>query len=164
MLGDAPALERLIESYYDAIYAFCCRRVGDAELGADLCQNTFVKMVKSLPSYREQGRFKSWLFTIAANLCRDAFRTKKIAAPLDDNLPDTRLHFEEGLENAELLKSALAQLPSAQQEVVLLRYYHGFSTADIARVLRVPLPTAKTRLHRAIKKLKEILGGVDLER
>lgn len=158
MLGDAPALEALIGMYYDAVHAFCCRRVGDTTLGADLCQDAFLKMVEHLPRYREQGRFKSWLFTIAANLCRDAFRARKPTAELDENQVAGGQHFEESTENAELLKTALSKLPDAQQEAVVLRYYHGFSTAEMARILRVPPPTVKTRLHRGLKKMREILG------
>ncbi len=158
MLGDAPALEALIAAYYEAIYAFCCRRVGNPALGADLCQDTFVKMVEHLPAYQDKGRFKSWLFTIAANCCRDAFRKKRIQVPLEDSLPDSRAPFEEKAENALLLQKALALLPEKQREAVVLRYYHGFTPAEIARVQRVPPATAKTRLHRGLKKMQQILG------
>ncbi len=158
MLGNAPALEALIALYYDSIRAFCIRRVGCPALGADLCQDTFLKMVEHLPAYKENGRFKSWLFTIAANCCRDAFRKKKILVPLEDSLPDGRAPFEASADNALLLKNVLALLPENQREAVVLRYYHGFSPGEIARIQRVPPATAKTRLHRGLKKMQQLLG------
>lgn len=158
MLGHAAALETLVERYYSAIYAFCCRRVGCPALGADLCQDAFMKMVEHLPAYREQGYFKSWLFTIAANCCRDALRKKRPAADLDETLADPAAPFEERAENALLIKKALGALPGTQREAVILRYYHGFTVQEIARVQRMPAATAKTRLYRGLKKLKQILG------
>lgn len=158
MLGDAPALEALIAGYYNGIHAFCCRQVGNAALGADLCQDTFLKMVQHLPAYVDKGRFKSWLFTIAANCCRDALRKSRPMAELDEAMPDRRAPFEGKSENAMLLKTALDALPNAQREAVILRYYHDFSAADIARVQKIPVATVKTRLHRSLKKLQTILG------
>lgn len=158
MLGHPPALEALIDQYYSGIYAFCCRRVGNAALGADLCQDTFVKMVEHLPAYKEKGRFKSWLFTIAANCCRDALRKSRPTAQLDDSMKDKTAPFEENTENAQLIQNALARLPENQREAVVLRYYHGFALADIARIQRVPAATAKTRLHRGLKRLQAIFG------
>ncbi len=158
MLGDEAALDELVNRYYNVIYAFCCRRMENTTLGADLCQDTFVKMVEHLPAYRERGRFKSWLFTIAANTCRDAFRKMRPVAELTDTLPDNAPATETLTENAQILKDALAALPQKQQEAVILRYYSGFTAKEVARIQRVPLATAKTRLSRGLKKLREVLG------
>ena len=158
MLGDAQALEQLIGRYYDRIFAFCCRRLGDSSVGADACQTTFLKLVQYLPRYREKGYFKSWLFMIASNCCNDLFRKKRDMVELSEEIKDSRAEFENKMENAELLKKALEQLPMEQKEVVILRYYHDFSTNDVARVQHVPPATVKTRLHRGLKKLKKVLG------
>lgn len=158
MLGDVPSLEKLIDRYYNAIHAFCCRRMGDSSIGADVCQDTFLKMVQNLPKYRERGYFKSWLFTIASNCCRDAFRKKRPTVELSEAIADDKRPFEHHSENAALIKDALDALPEIQKEVVILRYYHDFSTNDVAQVLRIPAATVKTRLHRGLKKLQKILG------
>jgi len=158
MLGDAPSLEKLIDRYYNAIHAFCCRRMGDASVGVDVCQETFLKMVQYLPGYRERGHFKSWLFTIASNCCHDAFRKRRPTVELNENMMDCSPPFERDTENAALMKDALDALPEEQREVVILRYYHDFSTKDVARIQRIPAATVKTRLHRGLKKLQKILG------
>lgn len=159
MLGDSTALTQLVELHYEHIYAFCCRRVGNTALGADLCQDTFVKMVENLPRYRESGRFQSWLFTIAANLCRDAFRKNRPQSTLEDWAPDAKAErFVQHTENSDLLQAALAKLPDAQREAIVLRYYHGFATRDIAAILHLPNATVKTRLFRGLKKMQSILG------
>lgn len=156
--GNASSLEQLIGRYYDTIHAFCCRRIGDSFTGADVCQETFFKMVQHLPYYKEQGYFKSWLFAIASNCCNDAFRKKRPAMELNTEVADKKQPFEQNVADAALIKEALNKLPADQKEVVILRYYHDFSTKDVARVQRVPAATVKTRLHRGIRKLKKILG------
>lgn len=161
MLGDAPAMEALISMYYDAVYAFCCRKAGDNTLGADICQETFIKLVRYLPQYRERGYFKSWLFTIASNCCKDAFRRQQPAEELTDALPDKAQGPEERTENAEMLKHALGELPEEQREAVILRYYHDFSLKEIAKVQGVPSATAKTRVHRGLKKLRALIPADD---
>ena len=158
MIGDARSLEILIEKYYGSIYAFCCRRVGDESIGAEICQESFLRMVQNLPKYNERGYFKSWLFAIASNCCIDALRKHKQTAELSDMIVDNTQDFESGISNSILIKSALSQLPDFQAEAVILRYYHDFSIKDIAKAQHIPLATAKTRLHRSLKKLQKILG------
>lgn len=156
ILGETSALEALIGEYYDAIYAYCCRRMGSSAQGADLCQETFLKVVESLPGYRDKGRFRSWLFTIANNCCRDAYRRLQRQNALV--LPEpTGERFEELSENGELLRSALNELPDAQREAVILRFYHDFTLREIARITGVLLPTAKARLQRGLARLKILL-------
>lgn len=159
MLGDARAMETLIRRYYSDIHAFCCRQCGNAATGADLCQETFLRLVQHLPAYREQGFFKSWLFKIAANVCKDAFRKKHPDLELNEELEKpAEPWFEEHMENAQLLKAAMGKLSDNRRTVILLRYYHDFSLKEIARITGTPVPTVKTRLHRGVRELRAILG------
>ncbi|MFV0352609.1 MAG: RNA polymerase sigma factor [Oscillospiraceae bacterium] len=160
VLGNADALQQIAEQHYDGIYAFCCRCTGSPQLGADLTQDTFLKMVQYLPAYKEKGVFKSWLFTIAANTCRDYFRKVKPQTPLEDYMPDTGPNsaFAAQTENGDALRQAINSLPDVQKEAIVLRYYHDFPLEEIAKITRVPLATVKTRLHRALKRMQAYIG------
>lgn len=159
--GDAAALDALIEHWYGPIHAFCCRRVQDTALGADLTQDTFLKLVAALPRYKNRGSFKSWLFTIAAHTCTDALRRVRPAADVDelaDFLPDSQAAaFPKKLEDGDRVKRALAFLPPAQQEAIILRYYHDCDIDEIARITHTLPPTVKTRLWRGLRKMQEFL-------
>ncbi len=165
MLGDKSCTQALIHSYYDIIYCYCYRLSGNKTVGADLCQDVFMKMTLKLPSYKNQGKFKSWLFKIAINTCRDEMRKRHYEDKLDDKLTEQNTNIVTQTENSMLIKKALDLLPIIQREVIILRFYHDFSLEDIARFQHIPVATVKTRLHRGLKKMKTILGeDVLLER
>ncbi|HIX13458.1 MAG TPA: RNA polymerase sigma factor [Candidatus Anaerofilum faecale] len=160
--GNADALDELIRRWYPGIHAFCCRRVQSDTLGADLTQDTFLKLVAALPRYRAKGSFKSWLFTIAANACTDAVRRSRPTADLDELaevLPDARAAgFAGQVEAGEAVRRALADLPDVQREALILRYYHDFEIEEIARITHTLAPTVKTRLWRGLRRMKLLLG------
>ena len=155
--GDRAALTALIERHYRPIRAFLYRRCGDYALAEDLTQETFLKMTDALIKYRERGMFKSWLFRIAANLCTNALRSRKVAVPFEPEMGG-QMQADTQFENAQALKQAFAQLPAAQSEAIILRYYHDFSLQEIATTQRMPLSTVKSRLRRGLAQMKLLLG------
>ena len=155
--GDKTALTALIQHHYRPVRAFLYRRSGDYALAEDLTQETFLKMTDALIQYKERGMFKAWLFRIAANLCANALRARKPTVPFEPDMgkhivPDTQF------ENAQALKTAFFQLPDAQSEAIILRYYHEFSLQEIAKIQRMPLSTVKSRLRRGLAQMKLLLG------
>ena len=71
--GEAGILERLIDRYYDDIYYFCRSKIGDSEAAYDCAQRLFLKLTRYISGYREQKKFKGYLFSIARNVCHDYF-------------------------------------------------------------------------------------------
>lgn len=156
--GDKAALEALIERYYDGIYAYCCRRTGNAEAGADLTQDVFLKLVQSMECYRFTGKFRNFLFTIAVNTCRDYLRTQKPAVEFDEawQAPETQepgAVLERQEQNA-VLRRRLDALPGVQREALILYYYHNFKLREVAAITGVPLATAKSRIRQGLSKLR----------
>lgn len=156
--GDKEALNEIIEMYYDEIYKFLYRRMGNKAAAEDVTQDTFIKFIKNLPYYKEKNKLKSFLFAIAINTSNDFFRRQKqeTSLPSIDNVgeeitEDETLQKEEAL----IVRQAVLSLPGVQRDVIILRFYHDLKIKEIASVQKVPVPTVKTRLRRALKALKE---------
>ena len=157
-IGDKEALNEIIEIYYDEIYKFLYRRMGNKAAAEDVTQDTFIKFIKNLPYYKEKNKLKSFLFTIAINTSNDFFRRHKQEASLPslDNAGDEITKDEtEQKEEALIVRQAVLSLPDVQRDVIILRFYHDLKIKEIASVQKVPIPTVKTRLRRALKALKE---------
>lgn len=157
-LGDKEALNEIVDVYYDEIYKFLYRRMGNQAAAEDVTQDTFIKFIKNLPYYKEKNKLKSFLFTIAINTSNDYFRRYKqeITFLTLDNIgeeitEDKTLQKEDAL----IVREAVLSLPDIQRDVIILRFYHDLKIKEIASIQKVPVPTVKTRLRRALKALKE---------
>jgi len=148
-------LDALVEAHYQEIYAYCYRHTSDRELAQDLTQATFLRFLQNLPRYREDGKLKNYLYTIASNLCKDWYKRKKPGF-LED-LPRELAAFDPDIETALAVRAALEMLPFEQRNVLLLQHYHGFTAPEIAQITAVPLPTVRYRLQRAVKTLRNLL-------
>lgn len=155
--------ERMYEQYADDVlrvsYFYLCDR-GKAE---DVCQDVFVRLLTNAPEI-EPGREKAWLLKVALNRCRDIWRAgwvKRVVlgSPLFELIPAPD-EIEATTDRAELTQ-AIAQLPAAFKEVILLHYYQGYGISEIAEMLTLPEGTISSRLSRGRKKLEEALKGGD---
>lgn len=154
-------LEALIEEHYQSIYAYCYRHVGQRELAQDLTQMTFLRLWQGRERYHHDNRLLNYLYTIAGNLCRDWFRSRKNLS-LEENLPQPATAEHPDLDTSLMVRKALASLPFEQRNTAILHYYHGFTAAEISRITKVPIPTVRYRLHRAVKQLQTLLKEDDL--
>jgi len=169
--GDLPAFNTLVIRHQDAVYSLALRMLGTREAAEDAAQEAFIRAYRRLDTYRG-GSFRSWLFSIVANLSRDELRRRarrpqvSLDAARDDperadlDPPDSEPLPEEQLEQGELratLEAALQQLPDDWREVVVLSDVHGLAYDEIARVTGLPLGTVKSRLSRARGRLRDVL-------
>ncbi|GIO44210.1 RNA polymerase sigma factor [Paenibacillus apis] len=165
--GDAEALNRLIERHYDFIKRYCYWKTGQAELAEDLTQDTFYRFCRSLSSYKDKGKCRAYLYTIARRLCADAFRERP-PEPIEQ-VPEAKLgsalsaEDEAGahLQSKELLE-VLQELPSELQEAIILRYSYGFRYREIAAITSVPLYKARIRVERGLAAMKKRMREEDL--
>jgi len=162
--GDERAYRELVERYQARVFSLALRMVRQRQDAEDLTQDTFVRMFRAAERYDPNRPFSSWLFTIAARLCIDHIRRRRIKAVsltrsepgseeehdidvVDPGLaPDevTTRH-EEERRTQELIDG----LPPHYRIVVMLRHQQDLSYEEIADVLNLPLGTVKARIHRA---------------
>lgn len=130
-------------------------------IAGDLTQDTFVKLIKGIESYKFTGKFINYLFTIAVNTCNDYFRkTNETYGELED-LEDqfTISPMENVLDQEEkiYIRKIIDALPAYQKEAIILYYYHDMKGKDIARITGEKLSTIKSRLKQGKDRLRKIL-------
>jgi len=166
--GDREAFEALVEKYQQPVLTFIFRTLPDAAEAEDLAQAVFVQVYKSANRYRPTGRFTTWLFTIARNLCLNEIRRRarhpaeSLDAPdeaRDEPRPvsDAGPGPVEALLRAELERKvgeAIRALPENQRTALLLCQQDDLSYDDIAAVLGCSLSATKSLIHRARETLK----------
>jgi RNA polymerase sigma-70 factor (ECF subfamily) len=167
--GDLAQLGVLFDRYHVALFDFLSRMTGDRAAAEDLVQDIFVRILKYRATYRDDGRFETWVFRIARNARADYFRTRVAAEPLAGEALDRpsaaagpARQFEEERERRRL-RCALMRLREDKRELIVLARYRGMRLDQIAALLDVDVGTVKVRLHRAVRELREIFLGLSDE-
>jgi RNA polymerase sigma-70 factor (ECF subfamily) len=171
--GDATGWEELVRLHTRRVYALCYRFTGREAEAQDLTQEVFLRIFRTLGSYRSaEGSFITWLTRLSRNLLIDHYRrTKQDRAtdPIEDQLP--MLEQKEysgqasvqpdrvlaGREASELLQAALGKLSPELRETVVLRDLQELEYREIADVLKIPEGTVKSRLNRGRAELGRLL-------
>jgi RNA polymerase sigma-70 factor (ECF subfamily) len=179
---DPDAFECIIDAYGKRLLGYLYRLTGSRDDAEDLLQELFLRVVRMIDGYEHDGRFLGWLFRIATNLVRDRVRrlarlprtvtlphsaeadgagaTWMAAGDLRGSPPDAPMVFHE---EVDALQRALARLPAAEREVIMLRHFAELSFAEIAECMGTPLGTALARGHRGLGKLRELMTTAALE-
>jgi RNA polymerase sigma-70 factor (ECF subfamily) len=163
--GNREAFGVLAGRWDGPLYGFLRRVLGDEELARDACQEALLRAYVKLPSLREPAAFKTWLHTIALNLCRDRGRSpglREVALdhaiadepPSGDASPFDRAQHEN---LATVLHRVLAQLPIEQRSAIVLREFEGFTSQEIATMTGVPAATVRSRIFYGLRALRKML-------
>jgi RNA polymerase sigma-70 factor (ECF subfamily) len=164
--GDARAADRLLDRYFRASRAVALAVTGNEADAEDACQDGFVQAMERIDDCRDPARFGGWLLQIVRNRARNLVRRHAVrgAEPLERHeLPageSAAAELEQGELRARLL-AALAELPDAQREVVLLHDLEGWTHREIAGRLDLPAGTVRSHLHHARRRLRRILSEDD---
>ncbi len=160
---DKEEAQRLVDAYGDAVYRLAYAYTGNRPDAEDVTQETFLRLLREAPEFRDEGHRRAWLLRVAVNRARDLHRSpwRKRSAPLSEAeaLPAPEVP------EAEVLEAVLA-LPEKYRAVVHLYYYEGYSGAEIARLLGKSVSAVNTRLSRARAMLRDRLkegDGYDCE-
>jgi RNA polymerase sigma-70 factor, ECF subfamily len=171
-MGDHDAFAELVRRWETPIQRLCGRMIGDLHKAEDLAQETFARVFVRRASYEPTGRFSTWLWRIAINLCHDELRRRtrrgeqslqfegadgedgETAPVSPDATPSEEL---QTLEKSERIRAAVGRLPEKLRVVVLLRHYEGLKFAEIAEVLGIPDGTVKSRMVEGLDRLAVML-------
>jgi len=175
--GDEAAFEMLYRRHEKPLLNFFYRVVMNAVDAENLCQETFFRIVRAKKKYEATAKFKTWLFQIALNLCRDRLRRMKHRSHISLNaqassqndgdielqelISDPSSDLEKHMETEELgalVQGAITCLPEEEHLVVVLKEYQGTKFSEIANIMNCPIGTVKSLNHRAHKKLRKILA------
>lgn len=155
-------LENLIEVYGNDVLRIATLYTQNPNIAEDIFQDVFLKVNKSLYSFKGNCSEKTWIIRITINTCKDYLKSawKKKIVPIE-NLPESYsediLNNNISSENSNLIIKEILSLPLKYKEVIILYYYKDFSTLEIAKILNIPEATVRTRMKRARELLKEKL-------
>ena len=175
--GREAAYRELIRRYERPVFALLFRMVRDRELAEDLSQETFVKALNAIDSYRPEFKFSSWIFKIANNAAIDHLRRRELDTLSLDGSPhaetpeamqatalqigvrqESPLEAVEARELGGAIEAAIGQLRPEYRSCILLRHVEGRAYEEIAEILNLPLGTVKTYIHRARNELRHALA------
>lgn len=166
--GDVEAFATLYKIHLDAIYRYVYFRTNHDKDAEDLTEQVFLNAWEALPGFEQQGKpFTSWIYRIAHNIVIDYYRVNNRRPILVDEIhPDqqdtdqlTALHKVIQKEEHETLAKAISQLPDEQQQVIILRFFEGFSHKEVADVLDKNEGACRMIQFRALQTLKGLLTG-----
>jgi RNA polymerase sigma-70 factor (ECF subfamily) len=161
------AFEELVELTGRQVFTLAYRLVGDRHEAEDVAQESYLRVYRSLRTFRGDSRFETWLHRIVANTALNYMRSKSRFGDLTDE-PDRILRLAESEPDSAVLDdvperdelaASLSQLPHAQRVAVVLKDVYGFTAAEIAERLGTTEGAVKLRLHRGRRNLKELIHG-----
>lgn len=167
---DKDAYEKIIDFYYEDIYCYVLKQVGDHEITKELCQDIFFEAYRSLKRYDvKKASFKTWLYKIANYRCIDYLRSKTYKNQpcstdeeikrLTETSPDvlTELIQQEQMQKVnELMRCCLK---SKHERIMRYYFYAELSVQEISVLEKIPTKTIYTIINRSLEKLKQALGG-----
>ncbi len=174
--GKEAAYRELIRRYERPVFSLVLRMVRDRQLAEDLSQETFIKALNAIASYRPEYKFSSWIFKIANNAAIDQLRRRELNTLSIDGSPnatsaedieatalqvgdkaETPLAELEARELGTAIEKAIGQLRPEYRSCIMLRHVEGLAYEEIAQLLDLPLGTVKTYIHRARHELRDML-------
>jgi RNA polymerase sigma-70 factor (ECF subfamily) len=175
--GDETAYRELIRRYERPVFSLIFRMVRDREIAEDLSQETFIKVLNAISTYRPEFKFSSWVFKIANNTAIDHLRRRELDtlslegsphAATPEAMEATALQLGTGVASPlddvasrELggeIEAAINRLRPEYRSCILLRHVEGRAYEEIADILGLPLGTVKTYIHRARNELRVMLA------
>jgi RNA polymerase sigma-70 factor (ECF subfamily) len=152
----------MVRAWQQPVARFLTAMIGRTDIVPDLCQEVFLRVFLARAGYRETGAFPAWVYRIARNVAHDALRREHARLkPLTNQTLSTTTDTPdapcEQQELAQAVARALAELPAALRDVIVLRHYEGMSFPEIGKLLGVPASTLRSRFEVGLARLRSRL-------
>lgn len=159
--GQAESFSKLVDIYAKRIYGYFYRLTGNKDVSEELLSEFFARVFEKFKSYKG-GSFESWLFKIASNIFNDYLRIKqrdkKLVQGRKAQLQLQRQKANQPQnENIDKLQTQLAKLDADTKELIMLRFYSNLSFKQMAEIRCEPIGTTLSKVHRGLKKLRELM-------
>jgi len=159
--GSAESFSQLVDIYASRVYGYFYRLTGNSELSDELLSELFTKLVVKIGSYKG-GAFESWLFRIATNIFHDYLRSKQRRKKLLEVRKKELKSKIIGPKRSESdridkLQIQLKKLNADTRELIMLRFYAQLSLKEMAEMRGEPMGTTMSKLHRGLKRLRELM-------
>ena len=158
--GDRRAFEELVRQTHRRVYSLAYRLVGDRSEAEDVAQEAYLRIHRGLAGFREEARFETWMYRVVTNCAMTHLRKRgrfgevvsdeALDTPVPDRASDLAIDRDE-------LSRGLASLPAGQRTALVLKDVYGLSCREIGEELGIEEGAVKVRLHRARRRLKELL-------
>jgi RNA polymerase sigma-70 factor, ECF subfamily len=158
--GDETAFEELVRRHQDQEFAVALRMISQYQDAEDVVQDAFLHAWRSLPTFRGEAGFGTWLTRIVLNQCHSRSRRPRLAALPSEELISPAPDIEQVAlvrRQHEMVQQALLELPYDQRAALVLHVFAGHPYREVARVMNITENTAKVRVHRARKTLTDRL-------
>lgn len=168
---DQKAQTKLINTYWQDVFAFVLKKTGHEEVADEITVSVFSKVLSKLELYDENFEFKTWLLTIAQNTIIDFWRkrSREVEQPTE-NLEEAKDVFEKSPEELmisdqeqEKIMNTVASLDASYRKIIELRFFEEKSIKEIAEELNLSIANTKVRIMRAKKVLTQLLKDNELE-
>ena len=162
--GSNEAFSRLVDLYASRCYSYFYRLTGNTAQSNDLLSTLFLKLVEKIGTFRlATGSFEKWLFTIASNIFRDHLRRqyrqrRLLEGKAEELKAATTTPAKADEEMIDKLQVQMAKLDAETNELLMLRFYGGLTFREIAEMRSEPVGTVLSRVHRGLKRLRELMG------
>lgn len=155
----SKAFEVLYERYRVRMYRFFYRMLWqDEDIANDFLQDLFLKIIEKPQLYNSSKPFKSWIYSVANNMCKNAYRSKRFFETIDNQSLTTNEEAEYTLDDTyiqHILQQEIQALDESHGTCIMLRYFEEMSVKEIAQILDISEGTVKSRLFYGVKKLEQ---------
>jgi RNA polymerase sigma-70 factor (ECF subfamily) len=156
--GRLDSFGALYQRYHNSIVALAYAQLGDKHSAEDAAQEVFAIACRDLRSLRDRDKFGAWLGGICRNVTKQTLRVKTRTAPLPAEAEEVAADGQpEQEEQWDAVRKAVWKLPEAERELVVMRYFNGFSQAKISQVLDMTPAAVNGRLTRAKRRIAQLL-------
>lgn len=160
-LGNKSALNTLLQQNYKKLYGFVIKMTTDEDLAEDITQETLLKAVININSYKCKSSFSTWLIQISINTYKDYLRKNRRLDPAEslEDFPSVenfknnammRLEYEEAIKE-------LKSMTYKKRTAFILKHYYGYSLEEISIIMDCPIGTVKSRINKCIERLRQII-------